>query len=150
VLLALIGYVLGRGDAGPGLAPDAVRAHLRDRLKKLHRSVARDGRRFQRLDEAAQHRVRKRLKRLRYLAELASALYPAADVERYLRRLRSAQDALGLHNDTWVAQRAYEQAARAGTAEAWFAAGWLKAHQQTTGRACRKALRRVGAAPVFW
>ena len=150
VLLALIGYGLGRGDAGPGLAPDAVHAQLRERLKRLHRSVARDGRRFERLDEAARHRVRKRLKRLRYLAEFVSALYPPVDVERYLRQLRPAQDALGLHNDTLIAQRAYEQAARAGTAEAWFAAGWLKAHQETTARACRKALRRVAAAPVFW
>ncbi len=150
VLLALIGYVLGRGDAGPGLAPDAVRAHLRDRLKKLHRSVARDGRRFQRLDETAQHRVRKRLKRLRYLAEFVSALYPPAEVERYLRQLRPAQDALGLHNDTLVAQRAYEQAARAGAAEAWFAAGWLKAHEEKTARACCKALSRVAAAAAFW
>jgi len=150
VLLAVIGYVLGGGDTGPGLASDAAQAHVRDRLRRLHRSVARDGRRFERLDEAAQHRVRKRLKRLRYLAELVSAPYPHADVERYLRQLRPAQDALGAHNDTLVAQQAYEQAARSGTPEAWFAAGWLKARQQTTARECRKALRRVDAAPVFW
>ena len=49
-----------------------------------------DVRSFETLSHDAQHRVRKRLKRLRYLAELVASLYAPSRVERYLAALRDA------------------------------------------------------------
>jgi len=121
----------------------------RRRLRKLHREVVRDGRRFEALDEALQHRVRKRLKRLRYLAECVAPLFGEHAVERYLKHLRPAQDALGAHNDAHVALALYRQATERDP-KAWFAVGWLQSQQGASAAVCRRALKEVAGAPKFW
>ncbi|WKB54967.1 CYTH and CHAD domain-containing protein [Eleftheria terrae] len=149
-LLGLIEFSLA--EPAGGEAPHASRTTRREaaaRLRRLHRQVVRDGRRFTRLDVPAQHRVRKRLKRLRYLAEFVAPLFGERAVAAYLDRLRPAQDALGLHNDDAVALEHY-RAAAASEPAAWFAVGWLTAHREVSARLCRKALRKVADAPRFW
>jgi inorganic triphosphatase YgiF len=149
MLLGVLRFVVIPAEAGEGLAPDAVRKFVRQGLKKLHRQVVGDGGRFTRLEESAQHRVRKRLKRLRYLAEFAGTLFDEKRLARYLKRLRPAQDALGEHNDELVALANYRTAALADPA-AWFAVGWLQSQQVLSARDCRQALRRLGKARRFW
>jgi inorganic triphosphatase YgiF len=133
-------------------AHDAARARRRidARLSRLQRRLRRGARDFARLDEPGQHRVRKRLKRLRYLAELVGPLYGSAKVERFLERLRPAQDALGAYVDLIVAERMARSAAEAGEALAWFNVGWLAAQRPENIRRCAKALRRAAKAPRFW
>jgi len=131
------------------LSPAATRDWLAQRLSHLHRQVARDGRRFHRLPLEQQHRVRKRLKRLRYLAELTVDLWPEAATRRYLKCLGVAQDALGHHNDVAVASAAF-RAEAAERPAAWFAAGYLEAHLAVTARAARKVLVKVAQADAFW
>jgi triphosphatase len=130
-----------------------VMALLSRRLHKLHTQVTRDARRFERLPIAQQHLVRKRLKRLRYLIDLTATLWHERsvkhEIKRYLKRLGSAQNALGLHNDVAVAAEAFRQDAAAHP-EAWFAAGWLQAHLATTARGARKALVAVAEGGSFW
>ena len=151
VLFQLIAFSVAAGsDRDNGAGDESVRKMVRGRLKKLHQRVLRDGKRFDALDEEAQHRVRKQLKRLRYLAEFVAPLFARQAVERFLERLRPAQDALGLHNDTAVAASLYEDAAKRADPQAWFAVGWLRARRADTAKTCRKALRKVGAAPPFW
>jgi triphosphatase len=150
VLLDLWSFTMARPRADTDPDARAVRDHVRGRLGKLHAQAVQGGKRFESLDEAAQHRVRKRLKRLRYLSEFVAPLYAKGAVQRYLRRLGPAQDALGAHNDNIVAARMYREAAEHGNAQAWFAAGWLKAHQVDTARACSKALAKVARAARFW
>jgi triphosphatase len=149
VMLDLFVFALDSPGEGDVDAP-AVHKQIRRRLKKLHDQVMTDGRRFESLDEAAQHRVRKRLKRLRYLAELVAPLFDGRAVERYLDRLRPAQDALGAHNDIAVAAEVYRAAADSGQAHAWFAVGWLAARRSETDKECRKALAKTAKAPGFW
>ena len=122
---------------------------LAKRLDDLHRKVERDGRRFERLPLARQHQVRKRLKRLRYLAELTASLWSGHAVQTWLKRVSAAQDALGHHNDVAVAADAFRADARAHPA-AWFAAGFLQAHLAVTARAARKALVRTLDEKRFW
>jgi len=171
VLVSLIGFTAAidadaapQGEAGgvgqPASTPapldaGAARRHLRKRLQRLHEQAVRDGRRFESLATEDQHRTRKRLKRLRYLAEFVAPLFadakdekkPAA--ERYLKRLRPAQDALGEFNDEAVALALYREAT-ARDARAWFAVGWFSARHAAGAKACRKALGRIGKAPRFW
>jgi inorganic triphosphatase YgiF len=138
------------GQAGAdGLAADAARAFLRRRLGTLRADVQRDAERFPRLAEARQHRVRKRAKRLRYLAEFASSLFPRRAVARFLKPLGVAQERLGEHQDGQMATARY-RAAGAHDPRAAFAAGWLLAHQAETARACRQALKRLKAVEPFW
>jgi CHAD domain-containing protein len=132
-----------------GDEPDApARKALRARLSKLHRQVVRDGRRFDALAVEEQHRVRKRLKRLRYLGEFVAPLFDHG-AKRYLKQLRPAQDALGTHNDAAMAIAAYRDAAQRD-GRAWFAVGWLAARQPASALECRDALGRIADAPAFW
>jgi inorganic triphosphatase YgiF len=155
VLIDLIAISLP-GDAA-GEAPDETpaaakvpwRKHLRKRLSELHQEVVRDGRRFESLEPAAQHRVRKRLKRLRYLGEFVAPLFDAQEARRFLKELEPAQDALGRHNDNAMAIAAYrENAGHDG--RSWFAVGWLGAQQPASATDCRKALDKAADARPFW
>lgn len=143
--------VQGLGADGLHAAEDGkARALARHRLQRLHKQVVRDADGFESLSTDDQHRTRKRLKRLRYLAEFAAPAFDARAVKRYLRALEPAQDALGEHNDHAVASQLYREAAEAGEATAWFAVGWLQGHGPVTARRCRRALQRLAASRRFW
>lgn len=136
---------------GPGEAYDgAARQALAARLDTLHRRLRRDAGRFVDLPPPAQHRVRKRLKRLRYLAESAAPLFGRSKAaRRYLEALRPAQDALGRHHDRVVAIDACLRMAIEAP-EAWFAAGWLEATLQETVGDAGRSLKRAARASPFW
>ena len=148
-LLALLDFALTEKPAEAGAGAADVRDVVARRLRKLHRQVVDDGKRFERLDETSQHRVRKRLKRLRYLTECVAPLFGARAVERYLKRLRPAQEALGAHNDAHVALGLYRQAAESDP-KAWFAVGWLQARQGESAVVCQRTLEQVAVARRFW
>lgn len=135
------------------IGASAARRLLRKNLQRLHEQVLRDGERFESLDTESQHRVRKRLKRLRYLAEFVVPLFDEKEeggsASRYLKALRPAQDALGDYNDEAVALALYREAT-ARDARAWFAVGWFTARHAAGAKACRKALEKIEDAPRFW
>lgn len=147
-LVGLIGFA-AQPLPTEGMAPADARRHLRERLQALHDRACKDGKRFDTLDIAARHTVRKRLKRLRYLAEFVASLFDAARAERYFKRLGPAQDALGHANDEQVALGVYRAAAESDP-RAWFAVGWLSARQSDGVQASRRALRKMVDAPRFW
>lgn len=166
VLVSLIGFTAAAKPVEPAPAPaaedapppapigaNAARRLLRKRLQRLHEQVLRDGERFESLDTESQHRVRKRLKRLRYLAEFVAPLFDAKEdggtASRYLKALRPAQDALGEFNDEAVALALYREAT-VRDARAWFAVGWFTARHEAGAKACRKALEKIEDAPRFW
>jgi CHAD domain-containing protein len=102
------------------------------------------------LPEPAQHQARKRLKRLRYLAQFAGlALAKPRALSRWLKAAGTAQDVLGVHQDRLVALPLYRAAAE-HRPEAWFAVGWLSAELHASARACRQALARLADAKRFW
>jgi inorganic triphosphatase YgiF len=149
VQLALLGLLQGSQAPIDGLDAHAAREHLAHRLRALHRQAAHAARRFERLPEAEQHRARKRVKRMRYLAEFVGSLYRGKAVKRLLGPLGEAQDRLGEHHDLLVALPLYRQAA-SRQPEAWFAAGWLVAERDLTAQACHQALRALAKARPFW
>ena len=122
---------------------------LAARLKKLHGQVTREGVRFQQLDAERQHRVRKRLKRLRYLAEFVAPLFPARKGRDFIAALKPVQDALGRYNDEAMALAAYRALAQQDPA-AWFGVGWLTARRASQAAQCERELRRLAEAKPFW
>jgi CHAD domain-containing protein len=130
-------------EAGSGLA------HLVGRLRKLSRQVTREARHFDELPFEAQHLARKRLKRLRYLAEFAAPAFAQEDVRRWMRHVSLAQDTLGKHVDRVLAGRHYAALA-VSVPDAWFAVGWLRAKSERSARAAREALLRLRDADGFW
>ena len=120
-LLDLLAFVLetpsaGTADDAAGAEVDAPATLVAKHLDRLHRGLRRDGKRFGELDAAARHRVRKRLKRLRYLGELVAPLYKPSRVDRFARLLGPAQDALGRYIDLLVAIDLAHEAVEAGDA----------------------------------
>jgi triphosphatase len=128
--------------------PDAKQVAVA-RLRKLHRQVCKDGGQFQALAQELQHRVRKRLKRLRYMAELTRPLFAGKEVDDYLERLKPVQDRLGLYNDGLIAHAVYRGLARRQPG-AWFAVGWLGARHAEQAAACQREMESLESVKVFW
>jgi triphosphatase len=131
------------GRAGSGLA------HLVRRLRKLTRQVTRDARRFEALAFAQQHEVRKRLKRLRYLAAFAAPAFDGGDVDAWMDTVSPAQDSLGKYIDLSLAGERFAAVARTDPA-AGFASTWLRAKADAATRAARKSLERLRRGRGFW
>ena len=125
-----------------GLKPRQLRRLLVEPLRALQRQVWRDADRFDRLDDAARHRLRRRIKRLRYAAELCASLWPAKTSARFMRGLQQAQTPLGEFNDLVVAQAGYLALAQIDP-RAWFAVGWLSARRPALEADCALALARL-------
>jgi triphosphatase len=147
-LLGLLAFVhRDSGAAGP--SHGEAKKQVRKALAKLHAQVLRDGLRFAALDEVRQHRVRKRLKRLRYLAEFARPWFGSRKNEDFLKALKPVQDALGLYNDEIMAARAYRVLV-GREPDAWFGAGWLGARREPNAAACQKSIAKWSRARPFW
>jgi CHAD domain-containing protein len=140
---------IAHGDGDEERDAKRERRHAARRLARLHRQVCEDAARFDRLDMPSRHRVRKRLKRLRYLAEFCAGLFSAKKVDAFVKRLKPVQEALGAYNDEVVAMEAYSRLAISQPA-AWFGAGWLAACLAPHARDCRRELERLSKAKVFW
>ncbi|MDP2448194.1 MAG: CHAD domain-containing protein [Polaromonas sp.] len=153
-LLGLIGFVHAVPDEGKS-APDDTSAtspkkFLRKRLAKLHKQVLAQGRQFTALPEAEQHALRKRLKRLRYLAEFAQPLFARRKAAAYLAALKPLQDALGIYHDE-VAALLVWQGLSGHDPRALFGAGWLSARREVHVQACQQACDLLARqARPFW
>jgi triphosphatase len=150
--LALIGLGLPPAPAQPETAsavPLPAATVLAGPLGLLWRQVRRDARRFDRLDDAARHRLRRRIKRLRDLSELSAGLWPAKAMAPWLRRLKQAQQHLGDFNDTVVAL-AHCRGLAGHDPAAWFAVGWLTARHAALQPGCAAALQRLARGRPPW
>jgi triphosphatase len=135
--------------AAPSPDHRETRRKLGSALARLHRQVLRDGARFAALDDARQHRVRKRAKRLRYLSEFAAPLFGSRLTQRFAHALTPVQDALGWYNDEVTALRAYRSIVTTQP-QAWFAAGWLSARRENNALLCQRAMGQFARVPPFW
>ncbi len=148
VLLRLIACV-ERVTPQPSLTPHDLKAWLVRRLQGLWRGVCRDGRRFARLPADQQHGVRKRLKRLRYLAEFSAPLWGTKAALRFTQRLAPVQDALGDCSDHRLALARFRADALTDP-RSLFAVGFLQARLPALARRAQRQLRRLAERPAFW
>ena len=130
-------------------APAALRAQLRNRLRRWHRRILREGLRFAQLDEETQHDLRKRVKRLRYGLQFAEALLPSSRLKPYRKKLAVVQDILGDMNDLVVGFARFEQM-RDTQPSAWFACGWIRSRLETLTREAAGAFVELSRAKRFW
>jgi triphosphatase len=136
--------------AVPATSRKALRQTVSGRLRKLHEQSLKAGRDFAALPEPQRHRIRKRLKRLRYLGELMRPLYPGRHVDAFVAQLKDLQDALGEYQDAAVGRRLWNELAIEDRA-AWFGAGWLAAREEELARSCERACRDAERKAVpFW
>ncbi len=128
---------------------EALRAALVAPLKHLHKQVKRDSVHFSTLDDPSRHALRRRIKRLRYAAELCGSLWSPKAVSKYLRRLQKAQTPLGEFNDAVVAEGVYRNLAGEDP-RAWFPVGWLVARRAALLKTCARSLKKAATEAVFW
>ena len=133
-----------------GLCAKATRAHLVKRLARLHQGVRKAAKGWASLSIAERHALRKRIKRLRYLAEFAQpVLAPKGKARargrRFSSALATAQARLGAYTDAVMAQDAVGDAPID-----WFVRGFWAAQAQHRDPACAKALHRLRQAEPFW
>jgi inorganic triphosphatase YgiF len=128
---------------------DSLREVLASPLRKLEKKIRRDDARFATLGDDERHQLRKRIKRLRYAAELVGSLWPQGPVQKFLRRLQKAQNPLGQLNDAVVALDLYRSLAQQDP-RAWFAAGWLAARKEALLAPCNKVLADLATRRGFW
>lgn len=144
LLLDLMAFAEGAPHA-EDTAPVQDRAAAE--LLRQHRRLRKAARGFATLDNADRHRLRRRLKRLRYGVEATQPLWPDKACRHYLDGLHPLQDALGLCNDLQVAQALLptpdDEASR-------FAQGWLKERQAQAADAAARALQHWPRAPKAW
>jgi len=150
-LLEVLTFTHDRAEVGWSVPAEGkdVRASIAKRPNFLHRCLARDAKRFDQLSAARQHRVRKRLKRLRYLGEFAMPLFASADVARYLGSWRDAQDALGECNDHRIATEAFRTQALTQP-KAMLAIAWMKSRRRVMVLRCQRALQKAARTKPFW
>lgn len=148
-MLQLLALVHSPDERLCPLSRKEITALLARRLQHLHRQLRRDAKTFESLPPAQQHRLRKRLKRLRYLSEFAQALWPEHRVARYVEALKPMQDALGWHADCAAGAAHFHEDAKTDP-RAQFAAGYLQAHLHTTAHAAHEALRGTQELDRFW
>ena len=147
-LLDLLGLAATGGDGPTAGAPDFTRFAVRQ-LDAWQRRVRRDAKRFADLDDTERHRLRRRVKRLRYAAEFVASLHPSKAVARYLEGLEPVQDSLGRTNDVNVALALYCSLVDTRPA-AWFAVGRLSARRETLRAESALALKKFLRVKPFW
>jgi inorganic triphosphatase YgiF len=114
-------------------AAGAIEA-LFDKCKKL-------GRKLPDLEWTECHRLRRRLKRLRYAAEFFLSLYPPEETGPYIKRLARLQNTFGALNDAATAQRIVDTLINKnpnGLETLAWAGGIVVGWHQHTARAMRK------------
>jgi inorganic triphosphatase YgiF len=147
-------------------APDAASARLFAPARSLaaeflaarDREARRLGERIDRLGAEDLHRLRIRVKRLRYAAELLGGLYPGGRRDRYLGPLPELQDELGKHADLATAQallaalleRIEPEARPDGDRAAGFVEGWAAADAARATRRLGRLWGRFARARPFW
>lgn len=91
---------------GPGLAElwhRPLRGYAVEMLERRHRRLRKRVKRIDLSDRKAFHKLRIRVKKLRYAAEMVKSLFDEGSAEGYLARLERLQDVLGALNDAFIA-----------------------------------------------
>ncbi|OTG66572.1 CHAD domain-containing protein [Acinetobacter silvestris] len=119
------------------------------KIIQLHQHIQRDVQNLLEQDITTLHRIRKRLKRLRYSIDFISSLYKSSEVKRYLQTLKPAQDMLGQYNDLILAETFFRNNIK-NDPNAWFALGWIAANQQHQLQQAAHYLQIFANIRPFW
>lgn len=148
-LLSLVEHLVCYGDsleaAGPGKTAGAT---LCKRLNTWLQAIRRQTPGFLEASWDERHKVRKRVKRLRYGLEFAQGTLDASRLTPLRNALVSAQKALGQLNDLYLAAE-YYRGPGARHPSAMFALGWLAATQEHEAQASYRALHELAGAGRF-
>ncbi|MBV8470299.1 MAG: CHAD domain-containing protein [Burkholderiaceae bacterium] len=136
----------------PAGAPARLSAALKKRLRRWHAQVCGDATAFASLDEEARHKLRKRLKRLRYGLQFSAGLFDPLRLKRGLAPIAAAQDLLGEFNDLAVAlaERADRVSTGPDAVRSAFEWGYLLAQRERLLARAAPVMAALGQSKVPW
>lgn len=118
-------------------------------LRDWHHRCRKGALLFSSFDADRRHRLRKRLKRLKYALEFIEYELPPKRYRRFAKAVASALDDLGRYNDLQVALRSYREFAEIDP-RTWFAIGWLQTRLAKAESRCAKSLAAFHEADPPW
>lgn len=126
-----------------------LKKQSRKQLNKMHQQICQAESAFEQLQAEEKHRLRKRVKRLRYSVEFIASLYPQSAMKPYLKALKPLQESLGRFNDLTVAQALFEKSV-SQQPQSWFVLGWIAAEQHHIEQQIQQELTAFCQAQCFW
>lgn len=133
-----------------------IAQHARHALVRRWKSARRHARGIDTLTVEERHELRKELKKLRYTIEFLGPLFPAREVDEFVRRLKKLQTVFGDLNDLAMAEHMLCGPASPGAdqADAQRAVGWLLgsrgAHAEAAWSHARELWEGLAARGPFW
>jgi inorganic triphosphatase YgiF len=128
----------------------------RSALRRQWRRVAASGKRLGELTVEQRHAMRKDLKSLRYAAEFFADLFQPQATRRFIKEVKSLQEAFGYLNDVAAAERlvaiceAHCGADLDARRIAGFVLGWHNAEAARAWKDAHKGWQRLAKGPRFW
>lgn len=151
-LIALLARLAELQAQAEAAKPPRLRPLLRARLQRWLKALRAPCAEFATLDQGARHRLRRRIKRLRYALEFSAPLLDADGLAALLRALARAQQALGEQQDLALAIALRREMDLGETPRRAFELGWLSARQQQqqapTARRVRQLARALESASI--
>ncbi len=133
-----------------------IEDYARKALQKRWKKAAKIGGDLKSLDAAQQHKMRRSLKKLRYMVEFFAPLYPEEDVKPFVKQLKKLQDVFGYVNDVRMTGQLRSICAErcGGEAASSFAAGYVYGHHDEAAsevwKGAPKEWRRLKSRERFW
>ena len=132
-----------------------VEDYAKKALKKRWKKVAKLGRGIDRLEPAEKHKMRRSLKKLRYMTEFFAPLFPGNEVKPFVKQLKTLQDVFGYVNDVRMAEQLRTIAAERGEGpDCAVAAGIvLGTHEEKAAETwthAKQEWRRLKSRDRFW
>jgi CHAD domain-containing protein len=158
-MIDALGVLLARpwrdGAAASSLAMQETpaRAFGRTILDRRWTRLRRAGADFEALPAAQLHELRLDGKRLRYAAEVFAPMFDARRTRRFLRRLATLQEALGIANDATVARSMARMLSVRSTTRSWAVGvveGWCEARVADHRGDAFRAWARLRGKDRFW
>jgi triphosphatase len=119
-------------------------------LEKRLRKLLRAGEEIETLDAAELHAVRLRAKRARYAAEVFGPLYPGKAARRFIERLGTLQDRLGVMNDGATAAKLLAELGPRHAFAAGLVLGFIGAGAAKLRPKILRSWEKVRRTPAFW
>jgi CHAD domain-containing protein len=134
---------------------EPIEDYAKRALKKRWKKVAKCGRAIDRLEPAQKHKMRRSLKKLRYLTEFFAPLFPRKEVKPFVKQLKTLQDVFGYVNDVRMAGQLHTIVAdRGGEPDCAVAAGVvLGTHEEKAAETwthAQEEWRRLKSRDRFW
>ena len=130
----------------PRFASEVMRAY-HERVRKL-------GQKIRKLDTGELHRLRIRVKKLRYATEFFGSIWPNRRTKRYLSALKDLQEGLGELHDATVAETLVARLRTAGAGDAKCATApvdrWLLDCQRRSRKEVLDLWDRFANRKLFW